>query len=261
MLKSRKRMLLSSIAMLLVALVALGSATFAWYFTTSSVTATNAKMSAASAEGLEIRKGTSGPWTNTIELDDGTALNPAAINYASGYSNLAFGTGGKGTAYDNATLDANGATYVDSAPSNVIVQDFYVRSSNGSTVNAKYQIDTITSSSANSYINYVIYKADTLDKVYCSGSSTSTFKLDSDGGTPTPKGIKGDAQATEALFDTTTNAAKSSVDGTTFTAPANTSTDGIKFVLVAFVDGFNTNCKSNSVYTEDVQVSFTFSKV
>ena len=37
--KSRKKMLLSSIAMLLVALVALGSATFAWYITNATVTA------------------------------------------------------------------------------------------------------------------------------------------------------------------------------------------------------------------------------
>jgi hypothetical protein len=253
MLKSRKKMLLSSIAMLLVALIALGSATFAWYFTTSSVTAKEATMSASAAEGLEIRKGTSGTWGNTIDLDDGSALSPAAIDYATGYSQLHFGTGGKGTAYGNGELDAAGTTYTDIAPDAVIVQDFYVRSTNGSKVNAKYAIDTITSNSDKSYINYVLYKADQFDKAFCSGSSTSTFKLAPDDD-PATKGVKGEAQSTTALYG------QSTVDVSSFEAPANTSANGMKFVLVAFADGFNTNCKSNSVYTQDVKISLTFSK-
>ena len=53
MLKSRKKMLLSSIAMLLVALVALGSATFAWYFSNPQVKAEEATIGASTAEGLE----------------------------------------------------------------------------------------------------------------------------------------------------------------------------------------------------------------
>ena len=72
MTKSRKKMLLSSIAMLLVALVALGSATFAWYITNNEVTAKTSQFSAASAEGLVIRQLDSTEtserdWTNKLE--------------------------------------------------------------------------------------------------------------------------------------------------------------------------------------------------
>ncbi len=54
MLKSRKRMLLSSIAMLLVALVALGSATFAWFTQNKSVSASGFAGKASSSLGLKI---------------------------------------------------------------------------------------------------------------------------------------------------------------------------------------------------------------
>ena len=50
----RKKALLSSVAMLLVALVALGSATFAWFTTNPTVTAEGLKLQATAAAGLQI---------------------------------------------------------------------------------------------------------------------------------------------------------------------------------------------------------------
>lgn len=52
--KSRKRILLSSIAMLLVALVALGSATFAWFTLQKTVTANTMLVKATAKKGIEI---------------------------------------------------------------------------------------------------------------------------------------------------------------------------------------------------------------
>ena len=52
--KFRKRALLSSVAMLLVALVALGSATFAWFVANPTVTAKGLKMQVVAAPGLLI---------------------------------------------------------------------------------------------------------------------------------------------------------------------------------------------------------------
>ena len=52
--KFRKRALLSSVAMLLVALVALGSATFAWFVANPTVYATGLTMQAVSAPGLYV---------------------------------------------------------------------------------------------------------------------------------------------------------------------------------------------------------------
>lgn len=52
--KSRKKMLISSVAMLLVALVALGSATYAWFSVSKTVTADSISVKAVATAGLEI---------------------------------------------------------------------------------------------------------------------------------------------------------------------------------------------------------------
>lgn len=52
--KFRKRALLSSVAMLLVALVALGSATFAWFVANPTVTASGLKLETSAAAGLAV---------------------------------------------------------------------------------------------------------------------------------------------------------------------------------------------------------------
>jgi len=54
--KFRKRMLLSSVAMLLVALVALGSATFAWFTSSTTATADGIKVSTIKSSELQISK-------------------------------------------------------------------------------------------------------------------------------------------------------------------------------------------------------------
>ena len=53
--KFRKRALLSAVAMLLVALVALGSATFAWFVANPSVTAKGISMTTSASSGLLVR--------------------------------------------------------------------------------------------------------------------------------------------------------------------------------------------------------------
>lgn|GEM_PF-795293 len=53
--KFRKRALLSSVAMLLVALVALGSATFAWFVANPSVTASGLVMKTSASTGLLVK--------------------------------------------------------------------------------------------------------------------------------------------------------------------------------------------------------------
>ena len=54
--KFRKRALLSSVAMLLVALVALGSATFAWFTSSTTATANGIKVSTIKSSELQISK-------------------------------------------------------------------------------------------------------------------------------------------------------------------------------------------------------------
>lgn len=62
---SRKRLLVSSVAMLLVAMLALGTATYAWFSTSTTAKANNLKVQTIQASNLLIRKGTGGTVTST----------------------------------------------------------------------------------------------------------------------------------------------------------------------------------------------------
>ena len=60
--KFRKRALLSSVAMLLVALVALGSATFAWFAESPTASANGLTLKTTAASGLEIQTASQQKW-------------------------------------------------------------------------------------------------------------------------------------------------------------------------------------------------------
>lgn len=82
---SRKRLLISSVAMLLVAMLALGTATFAWFSTSTTAKANNLKVQTIQASNLLIRKGTGGTatstdWATQINYND---ENPATLEPAS----------------------------------------------------------------------------------------------------------------------------------------------------------------------------------
>lgn len=82
---AKKRMLISSVAMLLVAMLALGTATFAWFSTSTTARANNIKVQTTKASNLLIRKGTGGTaasadWAGQIDYasDGATTLEPAS---------------------------------------------------------------------------------------------------------------------------------------------------------------------------------------
>ena len=83
--KFRKRVLLSSVAMLLVALVALGSATFAWFSVKQAADATGLSGGTTKSSSLVIKEAWGDDWANTIEFDEATAdvstaLTPVTFN-------------------------------------------------------------------------------------------------------------------------------------------------------------------------------------
>lgn len=76
----RKKALLSSVAMLLVALVALGSATFAWFSSNKTVTADGMNVTSAAAQGLVISNDFGSSWHNSVKfLQGGTETAPATL--------------------------------------------------------------------------------------------------------------------------------------------------------------------------------------
>ena len=86
--KFRKRALLSSVAMLLVALVALGSATFAWFVDDPKADATGITATAQTSTGLLINSDTFDKWDHHATLatnNTGIVLAPATTNNGSTY--------------------------------------------------------------------------------------------------------------------------------------------------------------------------------
>lgn len=106
--KAIKRQLLAAIAMVLVAAVALGSSTYAWFVTNNKVDATTSTISAQSnAAFMTIANGTSGAKdadTTSITTDVATkALYPATFGEETGSTKGKFMTG-YGAALDDGTL-------------------------------------------------------------------------------------------------------------------------------------------------------------
>lgn len=108
--KAIKRQLLAAIAMVLVAAVALGSSTYAWFVTNNKVDATTTNISAQSnAAFMTIHNGAtgaSGVDTTSVSttLGEDTKLYPATFGEETGSTKGKFMTG-YGTDLDDGTLD------------------------------------------------------------------------------------------------------------------------------------------------------------
>lgn len=252
----RSKMLLSSIAMLLVALVALGSASFAWYNVQTSVTATGAQVSAAKADGLEIRKYTGavladddtwGNWTTGITLDSKPNLAPSSIDYNQALNSVTYATGGEGASFTDGTLSGNLAA-VTSGYSSFFINRFQVAASSTGG-NIHWRIDNVTAP-ANTYVAYAIYKDGTFVGSYTSGTAASKkVKL---------SGTDVVANAGDDYTHTGTLTTGTNIPLTDFTVgDKNTPTD---ITVIGFADGFDANCKSSNANNNNVSISFTFSQ-
>lgn len=110
--KALKKQMGAAIAMVLVAAVALGSATFAWFVTNNKVDATTTNIAAQSnAAYMTIENGTAGAKasdkTSVVTTITGTIkLYPATFGEQSGSAEGTFATG-YGKDLDNATLASN----------------------------------------------------------------------------------------------------------------------------------------------------------
>lgn len=252
--KTRKKMLLSSIAMLLVALVALGSATFAWYITNATVTAKTTQFSAASADGLVIRQTDSTEaserdWTNKLEhLKTADSLTPAAINYGTLGENTLWGATGEGTAFDNGALNS-AFSPVDVENGTVfLVDSFDVASSGAASKTARFTIKSGTIEGT--YLNLAVYVGSELKGVYTTATNvTKTTKLE---------GTKADPAEDSDAEQTLTPLAQNTVV-CDFTA--NTKPNGTKITVVGFADGYNPLCKNSTADIRPVSIEYSFTVV
>lgn len=246
---TRKKMLLSSIAMLLVALIALGSATFAWYITNATVTAKTSQFSAASADGLVIRQ-TDSPvaaeqdWTNKLEnLKTKSSLTPASFDYAALGSNI--GATGQGTAFDNGALSGALSYQAVTNGNYFLVDSFDVASSSGAAKTCTFKIKSGTK--AGTYMNIAIYEGSTLLGVYTSDpNASSTSKVGGSQASPTTSGTQSlTALGSDVTVSSTFSAATKETGGTTVT-------------IVAFADGYNPLCKNSTADISNISVEYSF---
>ena len=247
-------MLLSSIAMLLVALVALGSASFAWYVSQASVSASTSKAKAAAADGLVIRHTTSDDWGTTVtDLAQADNLSPATTSYTN-ISSIVRAGGGLGTSFTdgtlNNTLSEETTALTNGKVGSFLYDSFYVASSSA-TCNATL---TLTASTvANTYINYLIFVDGVLKGSYTSDPNASTTGKVTSATGITPVTVS--AVTAQSLTKLNNNVVDSAVECTP------KASGGAKIEILAFADGFNANCtseKANS--TNDVSITYTIAK-
>lgn len=81
---SRKRLLISSVAMLLVAMLALGTATFAWFTTGTTTQATGISVQ-TSKKSLLVVSSRSSEWTDNLNYNFGTDTAKKLLQPASSY--------------------------------------------------------------------------------------------------------------------------------------------------------------------------------
>lgn len=245
----RSKMLLSSIAMLLVALVALGSASFAWYFTNTYVTAATTTAKAAAADGLVIRKTTSGDWLTSITYtSEDKSLTPSSWDYSKTTTATWNGlVGGKGTSNSNGAYSADGtvveADNWDTVKSNVLYDDFYVATPSAGTKNVKLTINGSTV--AGTYINVLVFVDGNLV-----GKVTSTPSLTTQKGMTSAK-----VDSTAITFDTL-----GTQISTAFAIKSNQTGDknGSHVEVIAYPEGQNTLCTTDTANTGVFSTDFRF---
>lgn len=249
---TRKKMLLSSVAMLLVALVALGSATFAWYFTNQKVTASTTKLKASAADGLVIRKTKDDSWateiTNLKQFEDSN-VSPATIDYTKGFGTVTGIIGAKGKSNADGTYTEAGSTVengnIASSTNAFLVDDFYVATPSAK-AKENVQLTIKGSANENTYINVAVYVDDVLIGVVCSDGTTAQTNNRVDI-------LAGNESSTYTLGTLNTPLSK------TFSVSTNAdNADGSHVQLIAFADGENSKCTTDKANTSEVSFTYEF---
>lgn len=236
---SRKKMLLSSVAMLLVAMLALGSATFAWFTSNPNANASGLSLKTTASTGLVIRTDTDDTWSHDATLAKGKEtqnLDPVSQKQTA-----------PSTFYTVAAAAANNYAKGTDTPTTTgagyYKENIYCRLSDGSDVAAatakKVYLKGITITKATGAT------MDTCIRVAVANGNTllGTWALtDANNGVLTPDA--GDFSPALAVAGTNLN-----VD-TGLTALSATGSDLTKYITVyVYLDGQDTNCFSDKVGT------------
>lgn len=274
----RKKALLSSVAMLLVALVALGSATFAWFTSNPDSNASGLSMKTTASTGLVTRTETDEEWTHAsfFNAEAVVGAKPADRKFAAGTDifdltpvsqdqtngNLwtiaagdasAFTADSKATKMDPATASSDGTG--DAYKENV-----YFRLSDGSNATeAASKKVYITGVTITAHADATMENAIRVAITNGDGKVLGTYALDTAGANGTlTTASKTPGSFDPALAKTATNL---EVD-TGVTGLSATATDLSKYVTVyVYLDGQDSICYSDAVGTYNAAQIITGVKV
>ena len=186
---TKKRALLSAIAMLVVSAVVLSSATFAWFMAGTTATVTGIATTVKSGSSVQVSStGTEGSFSNTIDratLDlESTNFIPGELTAVSTGSSIADNTFFSGTLLNSYAFSASAATLTKTGP--LVKFTVYVRCSTPGLV-------TLTSTTISGGAQSMVYTAARID------NSVPTTKLYAgDGGTSGYAGITSAGTGTDS---------------------------------------------------------------
>lgn len=153
---SRKRLLISSVAMLLVAMLALGTATFAW-FTTDTTTQAKGISVQTSKKSLLLVSSRTSPWTDNLNYNFGTddaknLLQPASSYDGENWYKAQADNGLSGAAKNGEKITGVGTT---AAEDNVFCNMLNVKNTGAEPANSVKITATINESAVTKGKNYL----------------------------------------------------------------------------------------------------------
>lgn len=241
--KTRRKMLISSIAMLLVAMLALGTATYAWFTTNTTATADGINVKTVSASDLQIAK---------YDEQYGTT-----IDYGVAAQVLYPASSADGTSWFNTTAEDQNSYEKDSSASVTDVTSKYVGTGTTSSTEAYYFKDKLYIKNAgDTTINDITISAqftwDTDNYLRVAlVPSTSTFAAN----------VYSDSTATwDAYADATPTTTTITPAGTNLTSVSvGTLTSGsiAEYDIYVWYEGQDEDCKSTNAGKELADIDFT----
>lgn len=274
--KALKTQLLAAIAMVLVASIALGSSTYAWFASNNKVTATGMEVQAQAEGGIEIAYTKSTETTATYQtsatagVTTAAALAPTSTLDTSAWYHASAQTAGASTAKDDTRKTLTLTETTMSAPSNFgslggdgtvlyyMVQNFNIRSTTPSALAKGLTVDSVSVAGNTADMSKalrVAIKLGTKVLIYNPTSDTaSTYNVYSGyaGGTATKAGTVsciGKDTAT-LLADTAT---------TVIPAKGTSDNGGVDVLVYVYFEGEDTNLFTDAFKAEGLKVTVNFS--
>lgn len=251
---SRKRLLVSSVAMLLVAMLALGTATYAWFTSDPTANAKNVNVKSTASEGLLINAAQENIWTHnaTIAKTSGDqVLAPASFNLGT-WDGVAYTTKAKNDneyiADDDAVVTDTGTSYSEDIAAKI------TGVSEGTKKNVKVTGVTITTKDSTTGTNKTD-KAVRVALTYTPYGGSETF-LGVWAPETSNKYLTGNGKYSEKLSSTAYTFKTGASD------VVSVGTDGNdKFKVYLYLDGESANCFSQNIPLSqlgaDIKIDFS----